>query len=93
MLATESDFVWTRSPAKTADDFGTLLPFSHAVPLVYSMAAAESAAKREAGTRTIIEQATNVRRVRMVLIGLSGITCFWLLRMLAPNPFSVNPRR
>src|SRR5580692_5491022 len=92
MLATESDLVCTRSPGKTAEDFGTLLPFSQAVPLVYSMAAPESAANKDAGTSTIKKQATTVRRIRMVVIGLSRVTCFRCLRMLAPNPLTVNPR-
>ena len=43
MLATESDFVSTRSPAKIADDLGIVPPLIHAVPFVYSIAAAESA--------------------------------------------------
>jgi hypothetical protein len=46
MLATESDFVSTRSPAKIADDFGIVPPLIQAVPLVYNIAAAEFAAKQ-----------------------------------------------
>src|ERR1039458_7028121 len=44
MLAVESARVCNRSPAKTAADFGTSLPFNQAAPFVYNMAVAVSPA-------------------------------------------------
>src|SRR6266481_1299449 len=49
-LAVESGRVCTRSPANTAADLGTVLPLIQAVPFEYSIADAESAASKCAGS-------------------------------------------
>src|SRR5229473_5516317 len=53
MLAVESGRVCNMSPANTAADFGTSLPFSQAAPFVYNMADAVSPASITCAGNTI----------------------------------------
>src|SRR5581483_7807943 len=62
MLANEASCVSTRSPGKIADESGTVLPFSDAVPFAYSIAAAVSAATAVPGMIAISSQQSAIRR-------------------------------
>src|SRR5271165_6618381 len=53
MLAVESARVCSRSPEKTAADFGTSLPFSQAGPFVYNIAVGVSPARAICAGNTI----------------------------------------
>src|SRR5260370_33551477 len=81
MRAVESGRVCNMSPANTAADFGTSLPFNQAAPLVYSMADAVSPASITcAGNRIASKQHTADRsldcdmvRVTPAFLGFSII--------------------
>jgi len=81
MLAVESERVCKRSPENIAAVFGAVAPFTHADPLVYNIADADSPAIICAGNAAASKQ-QNADRVADLSLSMDDMDIVWIEAIL-----------